>query len=116
MAEYKLANGGTITTEDIERECAEYERHMGGKLDRIHVGLAAVSEEPLVTVTVKFLASMVAAIDERSTNRSDYIRRAVQRLFLRVGANEGPAADGAGPSLIACFVGWRSAYAFRKAS
>lgn len=115
MAEYKLANGGTITMGDIERGCAEYEKGTWeGKLDRIHVGPAAVSEEPFVTV--KFPASMVAAIDERSTNRSDYIRRAVQRLFLRVGANEGPAADGAGPSLIACFVGWRSAYAFRKAS
>ena len=78
MAEYKLANGGTITTEDIERECAEYENGTWeGRLDRIHVGPAAVSEEPLVTVTVKFPASMIAAIDERSANRSDYIRRAV---------------------------------------
>ena len=78
MVEYKLANGGTITMGDIERGCAEYVNGTwGGKLDRIHVGPAAVSEEPLVTVTVKFLASMVAAIDERSTNRSDYIRRAV---------------------------------------
>lgn len=78
MAEYKLANGQTLSAKDIERECEEYESGTWeGRLDRIHVGPAAIADEPLVTVTVKFPASMIAAVDERSSNRSDYIRRAV---------------------------------------
>lgn len=78
MADYKLANGGVLTTDDIEQECAEYENGTWeGRLDRIHVGPAAVSDEPLVTVTVKFPASMIAAVDAQTSNRSDYIRRAV---------------------------------------
>ncbi len=78
MTEYKLADGTVLTTEDIERESAEYESGTWeGKLERIHVGPAAVADEPLVAITVKFPASMVSAIDGKSANRSDYIRRAV---------------------------------------
>lgn len=78
MVEYRLANGETLTEEDIRRESEEYDNGTwDGYLDRIHVGRAPVSDEPLVTVPVKFPMSMVAAIDERSSNRSDYIRKAV---------------------------------------
>lgn len=78
MADCKLANGQTLSAEDIERECAEYESGTwDGQLDCIPVGPAAIADEPLVTVTVKFPASMIAAVDERSSDRFDYIRRAV---------------------------------------
>ena len=74
----KLANGQTLSAEDIERECAEYESGTwDGRLDCIPVGPAAIADEPLVAVTVKFPASMIAAVDERSSDRFDYIRRAV---------------------------------------
>lgn len=78
MAEYKLANGGVLTDEDIDRICAEFESETwAGRLERIHQGPAAVSDEPLVTVPVKFPRSMVAAIDGKTKNRSDFIRKAV---------------------------------------
>jgi hypothetical protein len=78
MAEYKLANGSVLTDEDIEHICAEFESETwSGRLERIHQGPAAVSDEPLVTVPVKFPRSMVAAIDEKTKNRSDFIRKAV---------------------------------------
>lgn len=78
MTEYELADGTVLTAEDIEREGAECEsRAWEGRLERIHVGPAAVADEPLVAVTVKFPASMVSATDGKSANRSDYIRRAV---------------------------------------
>ena len=78
MAEYRLAGGGTITDEEAGRECAAYEAGAWeGRLERIHVGRAPVSDEPLVSVAVKFPASMVAAIDARSQNRPEFIRNAV---------------------------------------
>lgn len=78
MAEYKMASGETLTDADIERISKEFEDgSWEGHLERIHQGPAAVSDEPLVAVTVKFPASMVEAIDHKSRNRSDYIRRAV---------------------------------------
>ena len=78
MAEYKLANGGVLTDEDIERICAEFEgESWAGRLERMRQGPAAVADEPLVTVPVKFPRSMVAAIDGKTKNRSDFIRKAV---------------------------------------
>ncbi len=78
MVEYKLANGGVLTDEDIERICAEFEdESWSGRLERVHQGPAAIADEPLVTVPVKFPKSMVAAIDGRTKNRSDFIRKAV---------------------------------------
>lgn len=78
MAEYKLANGGVLTDEDIDRICREFETESwAGRLQRIHQGPAVVADEPLVTVTVKIPQSMVEAIDERAQNRSDFIRRAI---------------------------------------
>lgn len=61
-----------------ERICAEFESESwAGRLERIHQGPAAVADEPLVTVPVKFPRSMVAAIDGKTKNRSDFIRKAV---------------------------------------
>jgi hypothetical protein len=78
MAEYTLATGAILTDEEIERECAEYEAGTWeGHLEHIHAGRSPIADEPLVTVTVKFPASMVAEIDRKSSNRSDYVRRAV---------------------------------------
>ena len=78
MSEYKLANGTAITDADIDQLCAEFESESwAGRLDRIHHGPAAISDEQLITVAVKFPKSMVKAIDDRTKNRSDFIRKAV---------------------------------------
>ena len=78
MTEYRLKSGAVLTDEDIERIGEEFEvGSWEGRLERIHVGPAPIADEPLVTVAVKFPRSMVAAIDERADNRSDFIRRAV---------------------------------------
>ena len=78
MVEYKLANGSVITDEDIDRLCHEFENESwAGCLERIHIGPAAIADEPLISVTVKFPKSMVAAIDSKGNNRSDFIRKAV---------------------------------------
>lgn len=71
MAEYKLANGSVLTDADIELICKEFEgESWAGRLERIHRGPAAVADEPLVTVPVKFPRSMGAAIDAKGSNRS----------------------------------------------
>ena len=70
----------TPLTKEMMHEiaCAQYESGTwDGRLDCIPVGPAAIADEPLVTVTVKFPASMIAAVDERSSDRFAYIRRAV---------------------------------------
>ena len=78
MSKYTLANGTTITDADIDQLCAEFESESWtGRLERIHHGPAAISDEPLVTVAVKFPKSMVKAIDDQTRNRSDFIRKAV---------------------------------------
>lgn len=78
MSEYRLANGYTLTDEEIEARAREWEDGTWeGHLDRIRVGRPPIADEPLVTVAVKFPASMVEQIDRKSKNRSDYIRRAV---------------------------------------
>lgn len=78
MAEYRLANGEVLTDKDIDQICREFESESwAGRLRRIHQGPAAISDDPLVTVTVKIPRSMVEAIDERAQNRSDFIRRAI---------------------------------------
>ena len=80
MAEYTLENGYVLSDEEIERRAREYESGTWeGRLECIHAGKkpAAGGEDPLVAVVVKFPASMIAAIDSKTDNRSDYIRRAV---------------------------------------
>lgn len=85
MAEYILANGRVLTDEDIELECAEYESGAWeGRLENIRVGRPATKEEPLVSVVVKMPASMVAAVDAASVNRSDFIRHAVAAALQAV--------------------------------
>lgn len=83
MTQYKLANGGILTDEEIEREAEEYEAGAWeGRLERIHVGRPSGQDEPLVAVTVKFPASMIREMDRRSPSRSDYIRKAVAAALL----------------------------------
>lgn len=78
MSKYTLANGTTITDADIDELCKAFESESWtGHLERIHHGPAAISDEPLVTVAVKFPKSMVKAIDDQTKNRSDFIRKAV---------------------------------------
>lgn len=78
MSDWKLANGYVLTDEEIERRAAEYENGTwSGTLEAIRPGSAPISDEPLVTVAVKMPASMVAAIDRKTKNRSDFVRRAV---------------------------------------
>lgn len=78
MSKYTLANGTTITDADIDELCKAFESESWtGHLERIHHGPAAISDEQLVTVAVKFPKSMVKAIDDQTRNRSDFIRKAV---------------------------------------
>lgn len=78
MAEYLLANGTVLNDEDIELECAEYESGAWrGRLENIRVGRPQSKAEPLIPITIKMPASMVAAVDMASDNRADFIRHAV---------------------------------------
>ncbi len=78
MSKYTLANGTTITDADIDELCKAFESESWtGHLERIHHGPAAISDEQLITVAVKFPKSMVKAIDDQTKNRSDFIRKAV---------------------------------------
>ena len=68
-----------VSDEDIERMAEAIERgelpgEWSGEVVR---GRPRMYDEPMVTVPVKFPASVVARIDELTDNRSDYIRRAV---------------------------------------
>lgn len=78
MSKYTLANGTTITDADIDELCKAFESESWtGHLERIHHGPAAISDEQLITVAVKFPKSMLKAIDDQTKNRSDFIRKAV---------------------------------------
>lgn len=81
MAEYRIKGGQALTDEDVERlgeacERGEYPGEPGEWIVRPQ-GRPSLADEPLVTVNVKFPRSMVAAIDSRTKNRSDFIRKAV---------------------------------------
>lgn len=81
MAEYTIKGGRTITDEEIELlgeacERGEYPGEPGEWIIRPQ-GRPALTDEPLVNVNVKFPRSMVAAIDAKGKNRSDFIRKAV---------------------------------------
>ena len=77
---YKLKSGAIVSDEDIEALSRDIE---AGKLPgpgwsgEVVRGRPRISDEALVTVPVKFPVSMVAAIDRKTNNRSDYIRKAV---------------------------------------
>ena len=67
MDECRLEGGGTITDADIDRICDEFESESWtGHLERIHPGPAALPDEPLVTVAVKFPQSMVGRHRQRA--------------------------------------------------
>ena len=79
MARYTLKSGAVVTDEDIERIAESVARgELPGKWtgDTI-VGRPRLSNEPLVTVPVKFPKSVVEQIDAQTNNRSDFIRKAV---------------------------------------
>ena len=81
--EYTLKSGRVVTDEDIERMADAIERgelpgEWSGEVVR---GRPKIYGEPMVTVPVKFPASVVERIDELTDNRSDYIRRAVAAMM-----------------------------------
>lgn len=76
--EYRLANGYVLTDEEIEERASHYERgDWEGALAAIRPGRPPMTDEEMVTIAVKMPSSLVAAIDRKSSNRSDFIRRAV---------------------------------------
>ena len=76
MATYRLASGDLLSDEEIERECAEYEREAwGGHFERFHTPSDGESEEPL-TVCVELPASVVAQVDRKTKDRVGYIVKA----------------------------------------
>ena len=77
--EYKLKSGAVVTDADIEALVSRIEQGdlPGEWTGDVVVGRPRLSNEELITVPVKFPASVVAQIDKRSSNRSDFIRKAV---------------------------------------
>ena len=76
---YKLKSGAVVTDGDIEFMVEAIERGdlPGEWTGEVVVGRPRLSDEKLITVPVKFPASVVAQIDRVSKNRSDFIRKAV---------------------------------------
>lgn len=78
MTTYTLASGEVLTDEMIKQEAEEFERGTWkGHLTNIRIGRPPLTQEKLVSVTVKFPQSMIEAIDKQETSRSNYIRRAL---------------------------------------
>ena len=79
MAEYELKSGAVVTDKDIEQMAEAIARGElpGAWTGDAVVGRPRISDEPLITVPVKFPESVVAQIDKRSNNRSEFIRKAV---------------------------------------
>ena len=77
--EYKLKSGAVVTDKDIEAMAEAIGRGElpGEWTGEVMVGRPRISDERLITVPVKFPASVVAQIDRVSKNRSDFIRKAV---------------------------------------
>lgn len=76
---YELKSGTVVTDEDIQDiadACARGDLP-GAWTAEVRVGRPRLADEVLVTVPVKFPASVVEAIDRKSANRSDFIRKAV---------------------------------------
>lgn len=81
MAEHRVMGGYAVTDEELDRlgeacERGDYPGEPGEWIIRPQ-GRPALSDEPLVNVNVKFPRSMVAAIDAKGGNRSEFIRKAV---------------------------------------
>ena len=84
MTDYTLANGEVLNDEMIEQEAKEFETGTWkGHLTNIRIGRPPLTQEKLVSVTVKFPQSMIEAIDKQSANRSKYIRRALATYLER---------------------------------
>ena len=80
MSDWKLADGSILSDEQIGQEAKEYEEGTWeGKPVSIQAGRPPLCDEELVTVPVKFPASMVAQIDRKSCAGS---RLGVSRLHL----------------------------------
>ena len=77
--EYRLKSGAVISDADIEELASQIEQgNLPGEwTGEVIKGRPRLSNEELITVPVKFPASVVAQIDKRSSNRSDFIRKAV---------------------------------------
>lgn len=90
--EYRLANGGVITDEDIERECAEYESGTWeGHLVNLRVGRPRLSAEGNANLSFKCprpaadLISRAAAA--AGMRKSEFMRSAAIEKAERVLAN-----------------------------
>jgi hypothetical protein len=78
--DYRLKNGEILTDEEIEKESEEYEKSTWkGTLEDVKVGRPTISGEALITISVSIPKSMLDMIDERSGDRSDFIRRAIAK-------------------------------------
>lgn len=78
MAEWKLANGEVLSDTDFDIEAETWENDTwAGKLEGVRIGRRPLCDEPLKQINVKLPESLVAAIDVRTTNRSDFIRKAI---------------------------------------
>ena len=77
--EFKLKSGKVVTDEEIRQmaEAIENGELPGAWSGEVVRGRPRLSNEPLVTIPVKFPQSVVDQIDARTNNRSDFIRKAV---------------------------------------
>ena len=77
--QYELQSGAIVTDEDIDYLAEAIAKgNLPGKwTGAVTQGRPRLSNERLVTVPVKFPESVVAQIDKRTSNRSEFIRKAV---------------------------------------
>ena len=92
--EYKLANGGVITDEEIEKECAEYENGTwGGHLTNLRVGRPCLSIEDNANLSFKCpktTADLIARAAEKSgMGKSEFMRVAAiekaEKVLRKIG-------------------------------
>lgn len=76
---YKLKSGAIVSDEDIKAMSEAIERGElpGEWTGDVIKGRPRLTNERLITVPVKFPESVVEQIDRVSSNRSDFIRKAV---------------------------------------
>ena len=83
--EYTLKDGSSVTEDQLNQlgeacEQGDYPGTPGEWVVRPQ-GRPRISDEELVTITVKFPVSMVSAIDRLTSNRSDFIRKTVAQAL-----------------------------------
>lgn len=78
MAEDVLEKFG-VTAEQLDawEEEASIGRFPGKPRGEVVIGRPRIADEPLRAITITLPQSMVEAIDSRTKNRSDFIRKAV---------------------------------------